>query len=41
MTMRLAAAMRDHFAAYRVAAYEGGRMPWVFHHGRGGAPGKR
>jgi site-specific recombinase XerD len=35
MTPMLTAAMRDHFAAYRLAAYaEKGdeRSPWVFHH---------
>lgn len=31
MTVRLADAMRDHFAAYRLAAYHGERSPWVFH----------
>ena len=32
MTARLRAAMRDHFARYRLAAYNGMRTPWVFHH---------
>ena len=32
MTARLHEAMRDHFAAYRFAAYDRQRSPWVFHH---------
>lgn len=32
MTPRLAAAMRDHFASYRLAAYSGERSPWIYHH---------
>lgn len=32
MTRRLRAAMRDHFAAYRMRSYGGGRTHWVFHH---------
>ncbi len=34
MTARLQAAMRNHFATYRFAAYNGQRSDWVFHHGR-------
>src|SRR5206468_2408391 len=34
MTPRLASAMRDHFASYRLAMYSGTRSPWVFHHER-------
>jgi integrase/recombinase XerD len=34
MTPRLVAAMREHFAAYRFAAYGDERTPWVFHHNR-------
>ena len=32
MCPRLRQAMREHFAAYRFAAYGGGRSEWVFHH---------
>jgi integrase len=32
MMPRLVAAMRDHFAACRFAAYDGTRPVWVFHH---------
>jgi integrase len=32
MTPRLVAAMRDHFATCRFAAYDGTRPLWVFHH---------
>ena len=32
MTPRLLAAMKDHFARYRFASYEGKPSPWVFHH---------
>ncbi len=32
MTSRLAEAMCEHFARYRLAVYEGQRTPWVFHH---------
>jgi integrase len=32
MTTRLKAAMKDHFARYRFATYNGKRTPWVFHH---------
>lgn len=32
MTPRLLAAMKEHFAACRFAAYDGTRPPWVFHH---------
>lgn len=37
MTPRIRQAMREHFAAYRFAAYDGKRTPWIFHHvaGRG------
>ncbi len=34
MTPRLKRAMRDHFAQFRFASYEGGPAPWVFHHER-------
>ena len=34
MTPRLREAMREHFAAFRLAAYDGRRSPWVFHHER-------
>ena len=34
MTPRLREAMREHFAAFRFAAYDGRRSPWVFHHER-------
>jgi integrase len=33
MTPRLSVAMREHFARYRFAQYDGQRTPWVFHHG--------
>jgi integrase len=29
---RLREAMREHFARYRLATYDGHRTPWVFHH---------
>ncbi len=32
MTKALRSAMREHFAAYRFAVYDGRRSPWVFHH---------
>ena len=32
MTPRLRQAMREHFAGYRFASYDGRRTPWVFHH---------
>ncbi len=32
MTDRLVAALRQHFASYRFAAYDGEPTPWVFHH---------
>jgi integrase len=32
MTPRLHAAMRDHFAQYRLATYHGERSAWLFHH---------
>jgi site-specific recombinase XerD len=32
MTPTLRAAMREHFARYRLAVYSGERTPWVFHH---------
>ena len=45
MTRRLEAAMREHFAQFRLQRYSGKRSPWVFHHEymkRGGArPGTR
>ena len=34
MTPRLRQAMREHFAAFHFAAYDGRRSPWVFHHVR-------
>lgn len=34
MTPALAAAMRTHFAAYRMQLYGGKRSPWIFHHER-------
>lgn len=34
MTRRLRAAMRDHFAEYRFATYDGEGTPWIFHHTR-------
>jgi site-specific recombinase XerD len=34
MTARLVARMRDHFAAFRMATYDGRRSEWVFHHVR-------
>jgi len=34
MTARLTAAIREHFARYRFAGYNGGPTPWVFHHER-------
>jgi site-specific recombinase XerD len=34
MTPRLAEALREHFASYRLATYDGARTPWVFHHDR-------
>ena len=38
MTPRLRQAMREHFAAYRFAAYDGQRSPWVFHHSQSRVP---
>ena len=38
MTPRLQRAMRDHFAAFRFAAYDGQRSPWVFHHSQSRVP---
>ncbi len=32
MTKALRAAMRQHFAAYRFASYNGKPTPWLFHH---------
>ena len=32
MTPRLVAAMREHFARYRFAQYDGKPTPWIFHH---------
>jgi hypothetical protein len=32
MTPRLRQAMKDHFARFRFATYDGERSPWVFHH---------
>jgi integrase len=32
MTARLAKALREHMAAYRLRTYGGQRSPWVFHH---------
>lgn len=32
MTPRLREAMRQHFATYRLATYNGERTSWVFHH---------
>ncbi len=32
MTRRLASAMREHFAQYRFAQYDGESTPWVLHH---------
>lgn len=32
MTRRLEAAMRNHFAEYRLRTYNGDRTEWVFHH---------
>jgi len=32
LTPRLADALRDHAARYRLAIYHGARTPWVFHH---------
>ena len=34
MGARLGAAMKKHFAAFRFAAYDGARSPWVLHHTR-------
>lgn len=34
LTPRLIAALRDHFAAYRFAAYDGRRPEYLFHHTR-------
>jgi integrase len=34
MTLRLAEAMRDHFARDRLVMYNGKRTPYVFHHTR-------
>lgn len=36
VTPRLHAAMRDHFAQYRLAHYRGKRSAWVFHHTHSG-----
>jgi len=44
LTPRLAAALKRHAAAYRLAAYGRKRSPWVFHHtseGRNRVPGER
>ena len=38
MTARLHQAMREHFAAFRFAAYDGQRSPWVFHHSQSRMP---
>ena len=38
MTPRLRQAMREHFAAFRFAAYDGCRSPWVFHHSQSRVP---
>jgi integrase len=32
MTPKLRQSMREHFARFRFATYEGQRTPWVFHH---------
>lgn len=32
MTPWLSEAMREHFARYRLALYDGKRTPWIFHH---------
>jgi integrase/recombinase XerC len=32
MTSRLRQAMRDHFARFRFATYDGQPTPWIFHH---------
>ena len=32
MTSRLSKALRDHFARFRFAQYNGGPTPWIFHH---------
>jgi len=32
MTPRLRKALREHFARFRMATYDGKRSPWVFHH---------
>jgi site-specific recombinase XerD len=32
MTSALIDAMRDHFARYRFAVYDGAQSPWIFHH---------
>jgi len=32
MTPRLRRALREHFARFRLATYDGKRSPWVFHH---------
>lgn len=32
MTLKLRSAMREHFARFRFATYDGQRTPWVFHH---------
>ncbi len=32
MTLKLRQAMREHFARFRFATYEGQQTPWVFHH---------
>jgi site-specific recombinase XerD len=34
MTQRLKQAMRDHFARFRFATYNGTQVPWIFHHER-------
>ncbi|MEO7964478.1 MAG: tyrosine-type recombinase/integrase [Gemmatimonadaceae bacterium] len=34
MSARLVNAMRNHFARYRLAMYDGERSPWLFHHER-------
>ncbi len=38
MTALLHQAMREHFAAFHFAAYDGQRSPWVFHHSQSRVP---
>ena len=38
MTARLRQAMREHFARFRFAAYDGKQSKWVFHHERSWVP---